>query len=186
MIAKRILLVLLTAAVLTLSTTAARAQSAETPARQEEIAGQPVFQSGGLPGILARQRKAIAGSWLATVTIPDGPPPFKALFTFTEDGNVISPAQGGVQGTTVFTAVHGAWSHQGSRTFAFTAISLVYSSANGSLLGLFKLRGTVSLDGSGNEWNGSLKNEFFNPAGNLVFAAEATAQAERIKVELLP
>ena len=120
------------------------------------------------------------------MTIPGGPPPFKALFTFTEDGNVISPAQGGVTGTTAFTAAHGAWSHLGGRTFAFTAISIVYSPTTGSLTGLFKLRGAVTLDGAGNEWSGPQKNELFNPAGNLVFAGEATGQAQRIKVEPLP
>jgi hypothetical protein len=135
---------------------------------------------------LERLKKALAGSWLATIsfTIPGGPPPFKALFTFTEDGNVTAPAQGGVGAGTVFTAVHGAWSHLGGRTFAFTAISIVYSPTTGNLVGLFKLRGTLTLDGAGNEWSGPQKNELFNPAGNLVFSVGTTAQAQRIKVEL--
>lgn len=184
MIAKQIFLSLLAAAVMALSTAPARAQSAERAALREEAAAQPAAQSGGILDVLERQKKALAGSWLATVTIPGGPPPFKALFTFTEDGNVISPAQGGVTGTTVFTAAHGTWSHLGGRSFAFTAVSLVYSPTTGNLTGLFKLRGTLTLDG--NEWSGPQKNELFNPAGNLVFSGDSTAQAQRIKVELLP
>jgi hypothetical protein len=185
MIAKRIWLALITVAVMALSTPDLRAQSEENTT-QAEATGQETPQAEGDFGRSARHKKAIVGSWLATVTIPNGPPPFKALFTFTEDGNVVSPAQGGVQGATVFTAAHGSWSHVRGRTFAFTAISIVYSSANGNLVGLFKLRGTVTLEGWGNEWSGSQKSEFFNPAGNLIFAAEAAAQAERIKVEPLP
>jgi hypothetical protein len=186
MIAKRIWLALITAAVMALSTPDLRAQATENKTTQEETAEQETPQAEGSFNRSARHKNAIVGSWLATVTIPNGPPPFKALFTFTEDGNVVSPAQGGVQGATVFTAAHGSWSHLRGRTFAFTAISIVYSSANGNLVGLFKLRGTVTLEGWGNEWSGPLKNELFNPAGNLVFGAEAAAQAERIKVEPLP
>jgi hypothetical protein len=185
MIAKKILLTLITAAVLALATTGARAQSDEPPVMQEGTAGQPTLQSGGLLGILAQQKKAIAGSWLATITIPGGPSP-KALFTFTEDGNVISPAQGGVGTMSVFTPAHGAWTHLGGRSFGFTAISLVYSPTTGAFTGLFKLRGTITLDGAGNVWSGSQKNELRNPAGGLVFSVESTAQAERIKVEPLP
>jgi hypothetical protein len=181
MIAKRIWLPLFTITILTFAALDARAQSAERTPPQE---AQLTVSSGGIFDTLARLKKAVAGSWLATVTIPGGPPPFKALFTFTEDGNVITPAQGGVTANSVFTPAHGAWRHLGGRSFGFTAVSIVYSPTTGALAGLFKLRGTVALEGD--EWSGMQKSEFFNPAGTLVFAGEATMQAQRIKVEPLP
>jgi hypothetical protein len=97
---------------------------------------------------------------------------------------VVGAAQGDVQAPVVHSTAHGAWVHPGGRTFAFTLLQIFYTPSGGNLLGLFKVRATLTLDHSGNEWSGPVKFEVFDPAGNLVFSGEGALQAQRIKVEL--
>jgi len=179
MIAKRILLALIVTGMMVISATVARAQSDENTAEKAAAT-----QAGGLLDILERQKKAIAGSWLITPTVPGGPP-FKVLINFNEDGTLVGAAQGDVDvQALVNSAGLGAWAHLGGRTFASTLLQIIYTPTGGNLVGLFKARGIHTLDSSGNEWSSTFKFEVFDPAGNVVFSGEGTAQAQRIKVEL--
>ena len=101
-------------------------------------------------------KRALIGSWLETVTFPpEIRPPIKALSTFHEDGTITISDQGSV--TTagpmpgVFTAGHGVWKHLGRRTFAYTSLELI-SDLSGNLVGYLKVRGTLIVSESGNEW----------------------------------
>jgi hypothetical protein len=187
MIAKKILLALIVAAAMAVATTSARAQSAERSIVEEQATEEQAVHSRGLLDILARRKKAVAGSWLITAVVP-GAPPFKALLTLTEDGNAVSAGQGDVRvpAPAIFSAYHGTWKHLGGRTFTFTILSIMYSPTTGEFAGLFKVRQTLTLGDSEDEWSGPGKLEIFDPAGNSVFALEGTAQAQRIKVEPLP
>jgi hypothetical protein len=71
----------------------------------------------------------LEGTWLVTVTIPDGPPPFPALVTYARGGALmvtdssVSPALGNVY--------QGTWTRTGAQTFAFTFLGFQYD-ADGS------------------------------------------------------
>ena len=151
----------------------------------QEVDQQTPIKTERLLDILERQKKAIVGSWLITVTTP-GFPPLKTLLTFTEDGNVMGTGQGDVTASRALSVGQGVWSHQGGRTFASTFLQISYETQTGVLRGLVKFRLTHTLDSSGNEWSGPYKFDFLDPAGNPVFSAGGTTQAQRIKVELLP
>jgi hypothetical protein len=156
-------------------------------AMEPEEAAQEASQSG-LLDILARQKKAIAGSWLDTVTVAGGAT-FKSLSTFTEDGGVIFTDQGDVitepPSPHVFSAGQGVWVHQGGRTFGQTTLQLV-SDLKGNLLGVFKLRATITLNESSDAYSAVWKAAFTNPAGNLIASFEGTIEGQRIKSEPLP
>ncbi len=143
---------------------------------------------GGLLDILARQKKALAGSWLLTVSVTGGQS-FKSLSTFTEDGNVIFTDQGDVitepPNIHVFSAGQGTWTHQGGCSFSQTTLQLV-SDLRGNLLGALKLRATLTLNPSRDAYSGVWKATFTNPAGNPIASFEGTIDAQRIKSEPLP
>src|SRR5262245_49484033 len=134
-------------------------------------------------------RLSIAGSWAETVTLAGGAS-FRALDTFGEGGDWIGSAQGSVVTgpfpvPSAFTAGQGQWIHPGGRTFSTTALSLASDLTDGHLLFVFKIRQTVTLNGSGNGYRSVIKLEIFDPAGNPLAAIDGTTEARRIRVEPL-
>jgi hypothetical protein len=77
---------------------------------------------------------------------------------------------------------HGSWTHQGGRRFGLTFVALLYQ-PNGTLVGICKLRGTATLDESGDKFSGPSKGEVTDLSGRVLFQSESTAQGTRIKVE---
>jgi hypothetical protein len=137
-------------------------------------------------------KRALIGSWLETATFPpEIRPPIKALSTFHEDGTITISDQGSV--TTagpmagVFTAGHGVWKHLEERTFAVTQLELI-SDLSGNLVGYLKVRGTLIVSESGNEWADGSKSfaEILDTAGNVLFSIWVTNAAKRIQLELAP
>lgn len=159
------------------------AMEPEEAAQEDSQASQ-----GGLLDILARLKKAIAGSWLDTVTVAGGPT-FKSLSTFTQDGGVMFTDQGDVitepPNPHVFSAGQGVWVHQGGRTFGQTTLQLV-SDLKGNLLGVLKLQATITLNQSGDAYSAVWKATFTNPAGNPIASFQGTIEGQRIKAEPLP
>jgi len=107
----------------------------------------------------------LQGSWLVTVTlgIPDGPPPFEVLQTYTSSGEVIGsqPSLPGV----LFTPSHGAWTRKGPREFVFTAIWFL-STVEPAALYKVILRETVVIEPDGDTYNSkSSVQEVFGPDG---------------------
>jgi hypothetical protein len=136
--------------------------------------------------------RALIGSWLETVTFPpEIRPPIKALSTFHEDGTITISDQGSV--TTagpmpgVFTAGHGVWAHVEDRTFAYTQLELI-SDLSGNLVGYLKVRGTLIVSESGNEWADGSRSfaEVLDTDGNVLFSVWVTNVAQRIRLELPP
>ena len=133
----------------------------------------------------ASTKKVIVGSWIETVTFsgPDAPPPLKSLVTFSADGTTTVADQGNVSLAvgTVFSAGHGSWIAQGERTFSWTTVELV-SDLEGNLIGTLKVRGTYTVDETGNAYSGFFKADLTIFGNTLSF--EGTNEGTRIQVEL--
>ncbi len=173
--------ILLASVVLAVMASVASAQSLDRPGG---VQTDPPKRLAGL------QAESLVGSWIATVTPtgPGAPPPFKVLLNFTEDGGFTGSAQGDICQEGVATPGYGAWSPAGGRRFDMTFLQIIYQPKDpvGIPLGTFKVRQTINLSESGNEWSGPFKGDIFDPTGNLVFASQGTATAKRIVVERLP
>jgi hypothetical protein len=156
----------------------------------EGTISQEADQVGVLSVSPSGKKSTIVGSWLLTVNIPDNAPPFdlfKALWCLTGDGILVASAQGDITPTPfpAATSAYGAWAQRGGRQFAASFISVLYDVQSGENMGSFKLRQTITLNDSGDEWNGPFKLNVFDPDGNVVAVVNGTAHAKRITVEPL-
>src|SRR5262245_61850426 len=133
-------------------------------------------------------KKVLVGSWVETVTFSGGfMPPLKSLVTFAADGTTTVADQGNVNigAGQLFSAGHGSWVATGERTFNWTVVELI-SDLNGNLLGTLKVRGTYTVDATGNAYSGVFYAEVKDTADNLLFAADGTNAGQRIQVEAIP
>lgn len=136
------------------------------------------------------KKPTIVGSWLLTVHVPDNGPPFdsfKALWSFTGDGILITSAQGDVTPVpfpTTSTA-YGAWVQTEGRQYAATFVAILYDVQTGDNLGSLKLNQGITLSDSGVEWNGPFQAKVSDPDGNVVATVTGTINAKRITVEPL-
>lgn len=144
---------------------------------------------GGQSTAVGTKSKDLIGSWLVTVT-PQGAPSFQALKTFDAGGGLVASAQGDIlldapPGVApVASTAHGAWIKTGKGEFLVTFRQIFYGS-DGSFEGGAKIRLAAALNPEGDEWSGQFKVEYFDAAGNVVFAGEGTMQASRIVPEPL-
>lgn len=122
----------------------------------------------------------IEGTWLATVTIPDGPPPFPSLLTYARGGALtvtdssVAPALGNVY--------QGTWTKTGSRKFAFTFLGFQFDDA-GVLTGYIRARETIQLQPGGRAYNGTTTLEFLDLNLDVVGTASSTSQATRVNAQ---
>ena len=133
-------------------------------------------------------KKILVGSWVETVTFAGGVmPPLKSLVIFSADGTMTVADQGNVNLTAgqLFSAGIGAWIAQGDRTFSWTVVELI-SDLSGNLIGTLKVRGTYSVDDSGNSYSGVFLAEVKDRTGNVLFSVGGTNAGQRIVVEPLP
>ena len=140
-------------------------------------------------GEQGRDRPDLTGSWQETVTLVGGAP-FSALLTFGEAGTLLASYQGSViTGPFPFPASyspgHGQWTRRRAGTFSTTVVQMVSDLTDGHLLFINKVRQTVTIGRSGNTYRSVTRAEFYDPAGNLVFAFDGTTQGRRIGVEPL-
>lgn len=200
---KRIFWTLLIATMLVISMTVTQAQStgrqlwprggagnhpvpvAPEPATepQAETVAQELQSTmqGGILDVLARQKTAIAGSWLGISSERN-----RILQSFTSDGVFLASVQGGVSTNPMFgvlTGAHGAWKHLSGRQFGATAISVNYDIVTGAYTGYLKARLVLTLNEAGDQMTGTDKVEIFDPAGQLVFTATGATTFTRIKFE---
>ena len=127
--------------------------------------------------------QTIVGSWLTTANGGGASEPFKALATFSADGNVIFVTQGEAAGNPLFTAEHGVWGCIGSR-YTFTFLEINYN-PDGSFAGIFKVRANIGLHASGDEIEVRLVFEFRDANGILQQTGTGTGTGKRIKLEPL-
>jgi hypothetical protein len=141
---------------------------------------------GGILDVLEQQKRAIAGSYLVDVKItapPELATDLKALLAFTEDGRVTGTLQGDTVPPIESPAL-GSWAYQSGRAFALTCRTILYD-PEGTLIAVGKLRGTCTLDETGNTWSGRFKFEGIDSHGSVLFTTEGPWQGTRIKVESL-
>jgi hypothetical protein len=162
---------------------AARHDVEETTSQlDQQISNAKVSPTGKKP--------TIVGSWLCTVNAPDNAPPFdsfKALWSLTGDGILITSAQGDVTPVpfpTTSTA-YGAWVQTTGRQYAASFVAILYDVQTGDNLGSIKLSQSIVLNASGDEWSGPFKVKVFDPDGNVVATLNGTVDAKRITVEPL-
>ena len=174
---------LLMAAVI-FSTTVVGAQPLAANNKQAYLAGSNavIQQNDNSP------KKILVGSWIETVTFAGGVmPPLKSLVNFSADGTVTVADQGNVNlgADQLFSAGTGAWIAQGDRTFSWTVVELI-SDLNGNLMGTLKVRGTYTVDASGNSYSGVFLAEIRDTSDNVLASIGGTNAGQRIVVEPLP
>jgi hypothetical protein len=133
------------------------------------------------------QKKNLVGSWIETVTFEGGfMPPLKSLVNFSADGTVTVADQGNVNLSAgqLFSAGTGAWAAQGDRNFSWTVLELI-SDLNGNLVGTLKVRGTYTVDNSGNNYSGVFQAQVLDTSDNVLFSVGGTNTGRRIEVEPL-
>ncbi len=122
----------------------------------------------------------IEGTWLAMVTIPDGPPPFPSLLTYARGGALtvtdssVPPALGNVY--------QGSWTKRGPHEFAFTFLGFQYDGA-GVLTGYIRAQETIQLEPGGNIYNGVTSIEILDIDQNVIATSSSTTHATRINAQ---
>lgn len=117
-------------------------------------------------GTMTSSEARLQGSWLATVTlgIPNGPPPFEVLQTYTDGGQVIG-SQTSSPGW-LWTPWHGSWTKTGRREFVATSIAFTYSTTDPKEVYKVILRETLVIEPDGDTYNTtSSVQEWFGPDG---------------------
>src|SRR5262245_41718398 len=93
----------------------------------------------------------IEGSWLITVTVPGGPPPFRAIANYSAGGGLV--VTDGSTPPSTGNVYQGTWARMGNHEFAFTFLGLLYT--NGVHSGFFRVRETLRLEPGGDAYNGA-------------------------------
>jgi len=176
MIAKRVFLILVIAALAVSPITIGHAQQgADDNAASIEAA--KVKNAANL--------RFLTGSWVFTITAP-GMPPFNSLFTFNEDGGLVSSGAVIVPfpppiGRAIFSASHGEWQRIKNGEFAFTFVTLIHNE-DAVLVGTSTVSGRLRVNDTMTSLTGSAHACDFDPNGNVLFCFDGTIQGERIVV----
>lgn len=130
--------------------------------------------------------KVLTGSWIFTLTAP-GMPPFKSLFTFTDDGGLVTTGALIVPfpppiGRAVFSAGHGEWDNVKNGEFAIAFIALIHNE-DAVLVATSKVNGTLTVNATMDAITGSAHACDLDPDGNVLFCFDGTIQGSRIRVE---
>ena len=119
----------------------------------------------------------IEGTWLATITVPDGPPPFPSLVTYARGGALIVTDSSGPPA--VGNVYQGTWTKTGPHEFTFTFVGFYYDEA-GALAGYFKAHETVQLEPDGDAYTGVASLEILDLDMNVIATGSSTSSATRI------
>jgi hypothetical protein len=144
------------------------------------IAAFAITQTAQANGAGEAVAPELEGTWLVTVTIPDGPPPFASLATYARGGALtitdssVSPALGNVY--------QGTWIRTGSREFAFTFLGFQYD-AQGTFSNYLRVHETIRLERGGNAYNGVSTIEVLDTAQNVIETVSATTHATRVAAQ---
>ena len=122
----------------------------------------------------------IEGTWLAIITVPDGPPPFPSLVTYARGGAVIVTDSSGPPA--VGNVYQGTWTKSGPHEFTFTFMGFMYD-GTGALAGYFKAHETVTLEPGGDAYNGVSQGEIFDIDMILIAQGSGTSHATRIPAD---
>ena len=124
--------------------------------------------------------KTIVGAWFNTVQ-PTQRPAFVGLGNFSSDGGVVNTTSDSLPFPTE-TPGFGRWTKTGPQTYAITFFTLV-GAPDGTLAATGKVRATVTLSPSGDEFTGVFQVDLVDPSGVLIVSDTGTVTGTRIKVE---
>ena len=119
----------------------------------------------------------LEGTWLATITIQDGPPPFPSLLSYGRGGALIitdssvSPALGNVY--------QGTWTKTGAHKYTFTFLGLQYDTS-GLLSGYLRGHETLRLQSGGQTYDGVGTVEVLDIGQNVIATGASTSHATRV------
>jgi len=131
----------------------------------------------------AKRAKDLTGAWQYSAGGAPGTdlPPFIGLMVFARDGVMIESTQGEVNPPAA-TPGYGAWKKTGPRTYATTFLHIWYRPDN-TLIGILKVRQAITLDESGDQFDGAGSFAVTDPDGNVIFSGQAMSHGQRIVVE---
>lgn len=170
----------------TIQTSSATSAHPEAGAVRAEDRGQ--INEGSVS--TATTKPTIVGSWVLTVQVPDNEPPFdsfKALWSLTGDGILISSAQGDVTPVPFPTtsSAYGAWTQTSKRQYAASFVAILYDVQTGENMGSINLNQSITLSESGLEWSGPFQAKVLDPDGNLIVVLNGSVSASRVTVQPL-
>ena len=122
----------------------------------------------------------IEGTWLAMVTVPDGPPPFPSLVTYASGGALtvtdsgVAPALGNVY--------QGSWVKTGPHQFTFTFLGFQYDES-GVFSGYFRAHEIVELEPGGDVYDGVASLAILDTEMNVIMEMTSTSHATRINAK---
>ena len=108
---------------------------------------------------------SLEGSWNVVVG-PGNPTEFRALVTYAAGGGLMAAAPIVPPSLHASTA-HGTWERTGGQQFTYTFLSLLYS-PTGHFVGTLKVRELITLDNTGDQYDGTSSIEVLDPLGNVV------------------
>ena len=112
--------------------------------------------------------------------------PFIAVETFHTDGTFIETSLTDFQ-PPAGPPGQGLWAKTGTREFALTFYGVTIGDVtNPQLQGTYKVRSKLTLSLTGNEFEGPILIEIYDPSGALAFTVEGTAQGRRARLDPLP
>jgi len=122
----------------------------------------------------------IEGTWLATITVPDGPPPFPSIMTYARGGALTATDSSGAPA--LGNVYQGTWTRTGSHKFAFTVLGFQYD-ANGVFAGYFRVRETIRLQPDGKAYDGVATIEILDTEQNVLYTGSTTSHATRVNAQ---
>ena len=183
---------LLAVAVLVVGGISANAQYVSGQALKKALSESKVIPTSKAPVDVIRpqadvigvvDKDIIVGSWIETINFNGPMPPLKSLSTYTSDGGLIVGDQGAVAEGSAFSPGHGSWTHVRGRTFDWTSLELIYSTADGTLIGYLKVKGRYTVNDAGNGYTGEFLAKVTDPDGNVLFSVDGNNVGTRIAVE---
>lgn len=158
----------------------------------------------------ARSREAvtspdISGTWLVNLSVSSGADaadasqrqpvnffgaktqaPFIAVETFHADGTFIETSLTDFQ-QPAGPPGQGLWAKTGTREFALNFYGVTVGDVtNPQLQGTYRVRSKLTLDRTGDQFDGPFLIEIYDPSGALVFTVEGTARGRRALLDPLP
>ncbi len=121
----------------------------------------------------------LEGTWLVTVTIQDGPPPFPSLVSYARGGALIVTDSSGVPSSG--NVYQGTWTKTGPHEFTFTFLGFLYD-ANG-LTNYIRGHDTIQLEPNGSAYNGVTLVDIFDTAWNHIATSNGTTHATRVNAQ---
>ncbi|GEM_PF-2241199 len=150
---------------------------------------QEITPQGNVSAAAAKGR--LEGTWLATVTFPDGFE-IQVLFTFMagkdeNEGTLIDTNNFLLTPNPIGAPDQGVWQRTAQRSFIATHLAFLFDTENGGEpAGTAKVRDTIVINDLGTQFTGRQYIEIFDPNGQLVDTFQATMRATRIVAQAPP